>query len=143
MEEEIRVLIGSRVREERERLGFSQQAFADLGGTSMRAEQDWERGASAPKADFLTVAARHGVDVLYVLTGTRSIPVESTLSAEESALLTRFRSGSPTLRGYLQEMGGSLPAAGNTVSIAGDVGQSIAGDQTNTSPVSFSVGKRK
>ena len=72
MEEEIRVLIGSRLREERERLRFSQQNFADLGGASMRAEQDWERGVSAPKADFLAVAAAHGVDVLYVLTGERS-----------------------------------------------------------------------
>jgi transcriptional regulator with XRE-family HTH domain len=142
MEEEIRLLIGRRLREERERLGFSQQGFADLGDASMRAEQDWERGASAPKADFLTVAARHGVDVLYVLTGMRSIPVESTLSAEESALLTRFRSGSPTLRGYLQEMGASVPAAGNTVSIGGDVGQSITGDATFSAPVNFSTKKK-
>ena len=72
MNKEIRVLIGSRLREERERLDFSQQAFANLGGASMRAEQDWERGVSAPKADFLAVAATHGVDVLYVLTGRRS-----------------------------------------------------------------------
>lgn len=33
--------------------------------------------------------------------------------------------------------------AGNTISIGGDVGQSIAGNQTNTGPMSFSVGKRK
>ena len=37
-----------------------------------------------------------------------------------------------------------LSRSGNTVHIVGDVGQSIAGDQTNTAPVSFSVGgKRK
>ncbi len=83
MEEEIRVLIGSRLREERERLRFSQQAFAELGGVSMRAEQDWERGVSAPKADFLAVAVEHGVDVLYVLTGKRAQPAETAPMTDE------------------------------------------------------------
>ena len=59
-------------------------------------------------------------------------------------LLARWRSGSPALRGYLQEVG-QVPASGsNAVTIGGDVGQAVAGDQTVTAPVTFNVGgKRK
>lgn len=91
MEEEIRLSIGLRLREERERLKFSQDAFAKIGNVSMRAEQDWERGLSAPKADFLAVAALQGVDVLYVLTGQRTPQAAASLTAEESALLDNYK----------------------------------------------------
>lgn len=74
MEEEIRSLLGARLREERESLGLSQTAFGALAGVSLRTEQDWERGVSAVKSDFLSIAAKHGVDVSYVLTGKRSAP---------------------------------------------------------------------
>ncbi len=72
MEEEIRSSMGARLREEREALGLSQTAFGALAGVSLRTAQDWERGVSAVKSDFLSVAARHGVDVTYVLTGRRN-----------------------------------------------------------------------
>lgn len=81
-----------------------------------------------------------GVDVLYVITGQRTPSDGASLTAEEATLVTRYRQSSPVLRAYLQEFG-LAPAAGNTVSIGGDVGQSIAGDQRNAGPVSFSVGK--
>lgn len=91
MTEEIRLSVGARLREERERLGFSQSAFGQLAGVSLRTEQDWERGVSSVRADFLSVAATHGVDVLYVLTGQRTQPVESTLTPEERALLDNYQ----------------------------------------------------
>ncbi|WP_093121337.1 helix-turn-helix domain-containing protein [Variovorax sp. OK605] len=90
MEEEIRLSIGARLREERERLGMSQTAFAEMGSVSLRAEQDWERGNSAPKADFLAVAASQGVDVLYVLTGQYTPVAGGTLNAEKRALLDNY-----------------------------------------------------
>ncbi|WP_418131496.1 helix-turn-helix domain-containing protein [Variovorax sp. 278MFTsu5.1] len=90
MDEKIRLSIGVRLREERERLGMSQTAFAELGDVSLRAEQDWERGNSAPKADFLAVAATHGVDVLYVLTGQRTPKPTASLSQEQQALLDNY-----------------------------------------------------
>ena len=89
-EAEIRLFIGSRLREERERLGMTQIAFAEMADVSLRAEQDWERGKSAPKADFLAVAAARGVDVLYVVTGKRALPRESTLSIGERELLANY-----------------------------------------------------
>lgn len=85
MDEEIRSLIGGRLREERERLGLSQSAFAALGGVALRTEQDWERGVSAVKSDFLAIAAAHGVDVLYVVTGTRVEPVKSAAELADSS----------------------------------------------------------
>jgi len=91
MTEEIRLFVGARLREERERLGFSQSAFGQLAGVSLRTEQDWERGVSSVRADFLSIAATHGVDVLYVLTGQRSQPVESALTPEEQALLDNYK----------------------------------------------------
>ncbi|CAN7258457.1 XRE family transcriptional regulator [Variovorax sp. LjRoot84] len=90
MEEEIRVSIGARLREERERLNLSQDAFAKLGEASLRAEQDWERGVSAPKADFLAVAAAKGVDVLYVLTGQRTPRAAESLTPEQAALVDNY-----------------------------------------------------
>ena len=91
MTEEIRLLVGARLREERERLGFSQSAFGQLAGVSLRTAQDWERGVTSVRADFLSVAAAHGVDVLYVLTGQRTQPVESALTPEEQALLDNYK----------------------------------------------------
>ncbi|SOD25235.1 Helix-turn-helix domain-containing protein [Variovorax sp. YR752] len=90
MEEEIRLSIGARLREERERLGLSQTAFAEMGDVSLRAEQDWERGNSAPKADFLAVAASRGVDVLYVLTGQHTPKASASLNPEQQALLDNY-----------------------------------------------------
>lgn len=87
MEEEIRLSLGARLREERERLGFSQSAFGALGGVSLRTEQDWERGVSAVKSDFLAVAAEHGVDVLYVVTGVRG-PKGAKLSGTDQSAVT-------------------------------------------------------
>ncbi|SDI77718.1 helix-turn-helix domain-containing protein [Variovorax sp. OV700] len=91
MEEEIRLSIGARLREEREKLGLSQSAFAEMGGVSLRAEQDWERGISAPKADFLAVAVAQGVDVFYVLTGRRIPALVDSLSKDEQNLVENYK----------------------------------------------------
>lgn len=134
-------LIGSRLREERERLELSQESLAGNCEVSRRTQVAWEKGEQFPNAEVLSLMAAIGVDVLYVVTGQHTAAASSQLTDAESVLLTRFRSGSPTLRGYLQEIG-AAPAAGNTVSIGGDVGQSIAGDASFSAPVSFGSPKR-
>src|SRR5450830_772139 len=126
MSEEIRVNIGARLREERERLGLSQPAFADIGEASARTAQDWERGVSAPKGDFLARAAAAGVDVLYVLTGRRSTPFETTMTDEEVALVENYRRANP-----------------NRQMSVGDVHQQIEGGATFSAPVSFSFSSAK
>ena len=83
--------IGSRLREERERLGVSQEAFAQSFGVSRRTQIAWEKGEQFPNAEVLSLASALGVDVLYVLTNKRSVPVESTLTPDERALLDNYQ----------------------------------------------------
>jgi transcriptional regulator with XRE-family HTH domain len=139
MNTENRALMGARLRLERERLELLQPDMAALGDVKPRTYQDWERGVAGVSAEFLAVVAAHGVDVLYVVTGERS--GSASLSQAESELLTRLRQGSPVLRGYLQEVSAAPAAGGGTVTIGGDVGQQVNGNQTVTAPMTFNLGK--
>lgn len=67
--------IGKRLREERERLGYSQPDFAALGGKTKKTQIEWEADKATPNAAFLAEVERAGVDVLYVLTGRRETPL--------------------------------------------------------------------
>ncbi|CRM46559.1 MULTISPECIES: helix-turn-helix domain-containing protein [Pseudomonas] len=79
--------IGSRLRQERERLGLSQKSFGEIGGVEANAQGKYESGGRAPKADYLSRVAERGVDVLYVLTGTATpIQLENLSQIEEKVL---------------------------------------------------------
>lgn len=90
MNEEIRNLVGGRLKEERERLAWSQAVLAEVATVSKRSVAAWESGETAPGADVLALLSVKGVDVLYVLTGQRTPQAVGTLSAEESALLDNY-----------------------------------------------------
>ncbi len=62
----------ARLREERERLGKSQRGFAELVGVSKNTQLAYEGGGSPITLDYLSRSADHGVDVVYVATGTRA-----------------------------------------------------------------------
>ncbi|AZF20751.1 Transcriptional regulator, Cro/CI family [Pseudomonas sp. R4-35-07] len=80
--------IGSRLRQERERLGLSQKVFGEIGGVEANAQGKYESGGRAPKADYLSRVAGRGVDVLYVLTGTATpTPLENLSQLEEKVLV--------------------------------------------------------
>lgn len=66
------VNVGGRFAEERERLGYTQVAFARLLGLSVPGLRKIEAGQSEFKVNVLTAAASAGVDVQYVVTGVRS-----------------------------------------------------------------------
>jgi len=74
--------MGSRLRQERKRLGYSQREMGLLGGVATNAQGKYESGERVPKADYLAALAHVGVDVLFVLTGKRSsgINVDDVLS---------------------------------------------------------------
>ena len=91
MSEEIRASVGARLKEERERLEWSQAALAEAAGASRRAVVAWESGATVPGADSLAALAKHGYDVLYIVVGQRSAPVESRLTPDEAALLDNYQ----------------------------------------------------
>ncbi|MBP0439478.1 helix-turn-helix domain-containing protein [Tianweitania sediminis] len=64
--------IAERFVEERERLEFSQAAFARMLGVHRETLRKSEAGLSEFKSSLLAAATKLGVDVQYVLTGTRS-----------------------------------------------------------------------
>lgn len=65
-----------RLKEERKRLGLSQEAFARLGGVQKRTQINYEKGMRTPDAAYLQSIAGSGVDVRYVVTGDRMTPGE-------------------------------------------------------------------
>jgi len=88
--------LGQRLKEERERLGLTIVAFADVAGAKKNTVIDWQKDVSSPPAVKLSALAEVGVDVLYVLTGQRSQaapPPEPsiTLNRKERAFWDMFK----------------------------------------------------
>ncbi|WP_254601912.1 helix-turn-helix domain-containing protein [Cupriavidus taiwanensis] len=144
---EIRAGIGARLKEERERLGYSQPAFAALGGASKGSQLAWEKGSAMPNAEFLHIAASVGVDVLYVVTGRRNT---SSLGAEEEAVIAGYRMLDARGRtGVLALISGMQPPVatpGRTGMVFhGQVGEvkNIEGDYQQNEPVTINVGGKK
>lgn len=65
--------IGTRLKEERERIGLSQAELAKLAGTATRTQIAWEKGEQTPNAVSLAVAHQAGIDIGYVITGIASL----------------------------------------------------------------------
>jgi transcriptional regulator with XRE-family HTH domain len=63
--------ISGRLKEERKRLGYSQEKFAALAGVTRRPYAAWEAGETSPTAVNLSALSAVGADVLYILTGER------------------------------------------------------------------------
>lgn len=138
---EIRSSIGARLKEERERLGYSQIAFAALGGASKGSQLAWEKGAATPNAEFLHVVGSAGVDVLYVVTGQRNL---SNPAPDEEMVLAGFRKLDARGRaGVLALIGGMQDQSNANVRIKGDVGQYVEGNLKVTQPFTINVGKGK
>lgn len=105
-------MIGERIRFERERLGLTQPAFAEVAGTTKRTLIDWEKGVSSPTAVQLSALAGIGVDVLFVLTGNRSSALlvsepspSYAVNKEEAALLDNYRHSSPEGKAVIEAAG--------------------------------------
>ncbi len=103
-------MIGERLKEERERLDMTQPAFAEAAGAKKRTLIDWEKGVSSPTAVQLASLASVGVDVLYVITGQRSQPIEPAqeLPRQEQEWLAIFRNSSDNIRAALKAAGDEL-----------------------------------
>lgn len=59
-------LLGTRLRNERKRLGLTQLAFAKIAGVEPNAQSHYEKGLRLPKADYLQRVCDAGVDLLYL-----------------------------------------------------------------------------
>lgn len=64
--------IGARLKSERLRLGLSQAAVGAIGGVEVNAQGRYENGIRLPRADYLAAVAKAGMDILFVITGSRA-----------------------------------------------------------------------
>ena len=99
--------IGQRLKEERERIGLSQEQLGIIGGVKKLAQFRYENGETYPNAQYLAEVVKIGIDVNYVLFGTRA---NNTLTAEEEQLLATFRAAPPAVRQFM--LGGIASSAG-------------------------------
>lgn len=88
------------MRDERVRLGLSQSELAAVGGVSKMTQLNYEKDVRSPDADYLGAVAAKGIDVLYVVTGTRS--GAAALEGKQADYLAALDQLSPGAREALQ-----------------------------------------
>lgn len=81
--------IGARIREERERLKLNQEQFGSLGGVSRNTQMRYESNERAADSDYLANLREAGVDVLYILGGTRS-GAQSLVGMDDFVMVPRY-----------------------------------------------------
>lgn len=72
--------IGTRLRDERIRLGLSQTEFGTYGGVRKNTQSKYESNERAPDALYLANVAKHGVDVQYVITGVKKAEADDDVA---------------------------------------------------------------
>lgn len=82
--------VGLRLKEERKRLGLTQEAMGIACGVSKRTQIFYETDSVGASAGYLAAAHELGADVTYLLTGKRE-----RLSPEDSELLAKWRAAKP------------------------------------------------
>ena len=65
---------GTRLKEERGRLGLTHSQFAAHGGVVKFTQINYEKDVASPSVDYLYKLEKVGVDIGYVLTGERTTP---------------------------------------------------------------------
>ena len=88
--------IGERLLQERARFGLTQTEMARRGGVGISTYSSYESGNSSPKAENLQQWAAHGVDVLYVITGSEG--TGGRMSPDEMMVLHYWRDSPDELR---------------------------------------------
>lgn len=75
---------GNRLKEERTRLGYSQEAFAKAGGVSRQSQIMYEQDNTEACSGYFTLISAIGADVMFILTGVRSSQDDSVVIQEEN-----------------------------------------------------------
>ena len=97
------VQIAARIRSERERIGMTLEAFADVGGFSKTSQHRYEAGGSCPDASYLkALHDRLDIDVLFIVTGQKQMK-KSALASNEAELLDRYRNLPSALQSYIDK----------------------------------------
>ncbi|NHQ90268.1 helix-turn-helix domain-containing protein [Janthinobacterium lividum] len=142
-------IFGDRLRQERTRLGLTQEAFAAIGGVKKLAQINYEQGKTLPDAGYMVALAGIGVDLSYVMLG---VPASNALTDDENELLAGYRRldlrGKARVLGVVEGIGEpvvtppSRTVERNTQMVFhGKVGQQIHGDIT--APQTINVGRKK
>ena len=110
--------LGDRLREERERLGYTQPAFADVVGAKKHAQINWEKGAAFPNAAALEAWSKVGLDVLYVVTGQRTggasaPPPPRAVSEGDRILLDNFHAAPAQVQAGVKTALGAFAPGGS------------------------------
>ncbi|GAA5784882.1 hypothetical protein YWS52_12020 [Chitiniphilus shinanonensis] len=112
--------VGSRLKEERKRLGHSQATFSALGKVSVNTQVTLEKRPSTLDFGYLARIEAAGVDLVYVLAGIRQ-------TAEEAQLLAAYNAAPPAVRAAA--LAGLLAGASTaSIQVAGDLGQNVTGN---------------
>lgn len=99
-------LFGARLRAERESIGVSQEVFAHTAGVHRKTQGNYEAGERSPDAAYLAAIVGLGVDVTYLVTGKRALPVEQPWPSDAqicSSLIDAIRTELGLYRGYEAE----------------------------------------
>lgn len=81
---------GSRLRQERDRLRLTQEKFAELGGVKRVSQHLYEQDVRVPDINYLTRLKGGGVDVWYLIDGTR-LPAGAAGGVPKSVYVSAFR----------------------------------------------------
>lgn len=142
----IKNTFGERLKEERARLGLTQEAFGAVGGVKKLAQISYEQDKRYPDVGYMIALAAIGVDVGYVMLAKPSV---EALAKDESELLAGYRGldirGKAGVLGMIDGMSISPVAkpetATPTVVFHGKVGQQVTGDVTGKQ--TFNMGSKK
>lgn len=120
--------VGNRLKEERKRLGLTQEAIGLACGVAKRTQILFEQDAHVPGGAYFAAADELGMDVVYVLVGRRD-----RLSESDADLLKAWRTASPSARvAAMAALTGVAPAADGTAPRTlfqnATIGQQIGGD---------------
>ena len=111
-------LFFERLREERDALGFTQEAMAEKAGISKRSYCAYEAGETAPSAKLLAALALMGVDVAYLLTGQRTggasaPPPPRAVSEGDRILLDNFHAAPAQVQAGVKTTLGAFAPGGS------------------------------
>lgn len=95
--------LGSRIKEERKRLGLTQVTFAELVGVQPTTQINYEKDNRIPDAAYLEKAGKAGCDILYLVAGRRS--QQTSISGEEQTLIDNYRAMDFAARLNVQAVG--------------------------------------
>jgi transcriptional regulator with XRE-family HTH domain len=73
---------GTRLREERDRLGLTQEEFARLGGVQKLAQHKYEKGDRTPSVEYLNAIEPYGINIGYLFSGSKGAEATTNIDVD-------------------------------------------------------------